>query len=92
VRPSPSFTNGMKHLMLKRAGLDPTGAAKYELDHFVPLAMGGHPHSEDKVKDRLERKLQIIVCTGQLSLRSAREAIQKGWHDAYGKLDGRRRT
>ena len=29
-----------------------------------------------KVKDRLERKLQVVVCAGQLSLRSAREATR----------------
>jgi hypothetical protein len=101
VRPAPSFTNGVKLLMLKRAGLDPVDAAKYELDHFVPLALGGHPRSEDnlwlqpwsglwsaKVKDRLERKLQVLVCAGQLSLRSAREVVQKGWKDAYRKFVG----
>ena len=101
VRPSPSFTNGLKLVMLKRAGLDSADAARYELDHFVPLALGGHPRSEDnlwlqpwsgtwsaKVKDRLERKLQVLVCAGQLSLQSAREAIQKGWKTAYRKYAG----
>jgi len=70
--------------------------SKYELDHFVPLALGGHPRSEDnlwlqkwdgawnaRVKDRLERKLQVMVCAGELTLQSARQAIQNDWHAAY---------
>jgi hypothetical protein len=32
--------------MLARAGIDPQQAIVYELDHFVPLASGGHPRSK----------------------------------------------
>jgi len=96
-RPSvPSFTQGLKKVMLTRAGLPP--GVKYELDHFVPLAVGGHPRSEDnlwlqrwdgawnaRVKDRLERRLQLMVCAGDISLHAARTAIQGDWHAAYRK-------
>ena len=101
VRPSPSFTNAVKLRMLKRAGLEPGEAAEYELDHFVPLALGGHPRSEEnlwlqpwsgtwgaRVKDQLERRLQVMVCAGQLSLQTAREAIQRGWKEAYRRFVG----
>jgi hypothetical protein len=47
VRPSTGFTQGLKRDMLGRAGLSPKDAIKYELDHSVPLAIGGHPRSED---------------------------------------------
>lgn len=56
--------------MLSQAGLDPKNAIKYELGHLVPLAVGGHPPSEDalwlqewdgewnaRLKNRLERRL-----------------------------------
>jgi hypothetical protein len=79
VRPSTSFTQALKRLMMSRAGMDPKDAVKYELDHFVPLALGGHPGSEDnlwlprwdgawnaRVKDRLERRLQVVVCAGHI--------------------------
>jgi len=82
--------------MLARAGMDPNDAVVYELDHFVPLALGGHPRSEDnlwlqrwdgkwnaRIKDRLERKLQLMVCAGEITLHSARTAIQSDWHAAY---------
>lgn len=39
VRPSTSFSQGVKRLMLARAGLDLNDAGAYELDHFVPLAL-----------------------------------------------------
>jgi hypothetical protein len=84
--------------MLIRAGLKPADSLKYELDHFVPLALGGHPRSEEnlwlqswvgewsaRIKDRLERKLQVLVCSGRLTLHAARTAIQRDWRAAYGK-------
>ena len=98
VRPSTSFTQGLKRTMLARAGLPTADAIKYELDHFVPLAVGGHPRSEDnlwlqrwdgtwnaRVKDRLERRLQVMVCAGEITLHTARTAVQHDWHAAYRK-------
>jgi len=96
VRPSTAYTQALKRTMLVRAGLPPADSIKYELDHFVPLAIGGHPRSEDnlwlqrwdgewnaRVKDRLERRLQVMVCAGQLTLESAQQAIQSDWKAAY---------
>jgi hypothetical protein len=89
VRPPTSYTQTLKRTMLLRVGIDPGQAIVYELDHFVPLAIGGHPRSEDnlwlqrwdgewnaKIKDRLERKLQLMVCAGAITLDAARIAIQ----------------
>jgi len=47
VRPAPSYTHGVKALLLKRSGLDPSMEPDYELDHIVPLALGGHPRKLD---------------------------------------------
>lgn len=98
VRPSVSFTQGVKLKLLNDAGLDRTRALDYELDHFVPLALGGHPRSlhnlwlqrwdgewSAKLKDRLERKLHVMVCAGQLKLLTARTAIERNWKLAYRK-------
>ena len=98
VRPPTSYTQELKRTMLRRAGADPNTAIVYELDHLIPLALGGHPRSEDnlwlqkwdgqwnaKIKDRLERKLQLMVCAGSISLHAARTAIRHDWHAAYGK-------
>ena len=67
----------------------------------MPLATGGHPRSEDnlwlqrwdgawnaRVKDRLERRLQVMVCSGEITLQTARTAVINGWHAAYRKYVG----
>ena len=96
VRPSTSYTQGVKSKLLKEAGMNPDRAVDYELDHFVPLALGGHPRSLDNlwlqrwdgewnahVKDRLERRLQVMVCEGRLTLRAAQAAVERNWKRAY---------
>ena len=96
VRPSTSFTKGIKVKLLREQGLPATAATDYELDHHVPLALGGHPRSlknlmlqrwdgEDgaKKKDRLERRLQQLVCAYAVRLEDARRAIFVDWQAAY---------
>lgn len=96
IRPSTSYTNGVKDKMLRQAGIDLSERSAYELDHIVPLALGGHPRSLDnlmlqpwegpngaKKKDRLEVKLQCMVCSGQLELAKAQRAIYSDWTKAY---------
>ena len=98
VRPSHSYTQGVKRKLLREAGVAESEVTKYELDHFVPLALGGHPRSLDnlwlqswdgewsaRAKDRLERSLQLMVCAGRLKLQTARHAIQTNWKAAYRK-------
>jgi hypothetical protein len=74
VRPASVYTNGVKLKLLQASGQDPSAAVGYELDHIVPLALGGHPQALDnlqlqpwpeaKRKDRIEVKLQCLVCSG----------------------------
>jgi hypothetical protein len=93
VRPATSFTNGVKALLLKREGVDPSTAADYELDHIIPLALGAHPRKLDnlalqpwdeaKRKDRIEAKLHCLVCSGQVELADAQREIVDDWQAAY---------
>ena len=98
VRPPTSYTQAIKRTMLARVGAPIAEAEQYELDHFVPLALGGNPTSLDnlwlqrwlgpwnaRIKDRLERKLQVLVCDGKVTLARARNAIRQGWKAAYTK-------
>ena len=72
--------------------------AEYELDHIIPLAIGGHPRkltnlqlqlwdeeNGAKRKDRIEVKLQRLVCTDQVSLGDAQREIADNWPAAYHK-------
>jgi len=95
VRPSTTYTNGVKTKLIRELGLPPADAAKYELDHRIPLALGGHPWNPHnlalqrwdgeagaKKKDQLERRLQVMVCAGQEKLDTARAAIYFDWQGA----------
>lgn len=96
VRPSTSYTNGIKRKLLRETGRSETAAGDFELDHIVPLALGGHPRSPNnlmlqswegssgaKRKDRLEVKLQCLVCSGQILLADAQRSIYQDWPRAY---------
>jgi len=62
----------------------------FEIDHLVPLCLGGSddfsnlwpqprqtiaPKWNAEAKDRLERRLCEMVCSGQLDLATAQQAI-----------------
>ena len=96
VRPSTTYTNGVKLKLLREQGLPASAANEFELDHRIPLALGGHPRNLQnlvlqtwegkdgaKVKDRLERRLQQLVCAGKLLLDDARREIYLDWSYAY---------
>ena len=95
VRPASVYTNGVKLKLLQATGQDASAASAYELDHIVPLALGGHPRALDNLqlqpwpgarrKDRIEVKLQCLVCSGQVSLAEAQTAIAADWEAAYHK-------
>lgn len=93
VRPAVSFTNGVKVKLVRSAGQPDDAVALYELDHIVPLALGGHPRALDNLalqpweearrKDRIEVKLQCLVCSGQVALADAQREIVEDWQAAY---------
>jgi hypothetical protein len=92
VRPASSYTNGVKKKLLREAGIDEARIGDYELDHIVPLALGGHPRKLSnlmlqpwegahgaKSKDGLEVRLQSLVCHGTLDLTDAQVCIARDW-------------
>ena len=92
MRPSSSYTNGVKAKLLRESGLDESHMPDYELDHIVPLSLGGHPRKLANLalqpwegehgairKDALERRLQVMVCSGKLNLHEAQACIAEAW-------------
>jgi hypothetical protein len=92
VRPSTTYTNGVKKKLMTAQGLSWNDRSDYELDHVVPLTLGGSPRSTDnlklqpwegadgaKVKDKLEMRLNKLVCTGKVKLKDAQTCIYKNW-------------
>ncbi len=65
---------------------------QYQLDHWIPLALGGatidrrnlmlQPVALALEKDAIERCLAVAVCDGRLGLDEARAAIWRDWRAA----------
>jgi hypothetical protein len=74
-----------------------------EYDHLIPLELGGDPNdpanlwveppdnpnatSFANTKDQLESRLNSLVCSGQITLAAAQQAIASNWvaaHHTYG--------
>lgn len=93
VRPPSYYTRRIKSALLAAAGLPADAGPDYELDHVMPLTLGGaprdpgnlalEPEDEAKFKDKLERKLGCMVCTGAIGLDDARAAIAVDWRSAW---------
>ncbi|HKQ24434.1 MAG TPA: hypothetical protein VJT81_08350 [Burkholderiales bacterium] len=101
VRPPVSFTNRVKQTLLTQAGRDDTEASKYRIHHIIPLALGGHPRklenlelerrdgaSSAKRKNRIEAKLQCLVCSGRVTLAEAQQEISTDWQAADNRYAG----
>jgi hypothetical protein len=90
----------LKQEVYRVYGID-KNSGHYEIDHLVPLSIGGAdtgdnlwPESRDTrpwnahLKDKLESYLHVKVCSGQIAIKDAQEAMAKNWIAAYGKYLG----
>ena len=86
--------------VLKRYGLPPGTHPDYEIDHLIPLCLGGSDDLSNlwpqprrsieekwnaEAKDRLERLICNMVCDGQINIAAAQEAFATDWIAAYQK-------
>lgn len=98
IRPPVSYTNGVKHNLMQRAGIPWERRAEYELDHLVPLQLGGHPRDRHnlvlqpwegpegaRAKDVVETRTKRLVCAGKLSLEKARACMASDWRTCPSK-------
>jgi hypothetical protein len=92
VQPPAAFVHEAKARLLKEHGITNGDAAKLEVDFLIPVALGGHPRKPEnlwllpsegtwsaRTKDRLEAKLRHLVCTGEITLLEARDAVRSDW-------------
>ena len=87
VRPPVSVTEPIKAAVMHAYG-DRGPPSEYELDHLVPLELGGAPRdlrnmwpeptAAARVKDRRENALHRQVCAGLTSLAAAQQEMA-GW-------------
>ena len=84
IRPPESYTGWLKKAELRYRNL-PGTVSDYEMDHFVPLELGGssfdtrnlwmESHNGSSGSDPLENALHAKVCNGALTLKQAQAQI-----------------
>lgn len=92
IRPPVSYTNRIKKQRLHEMGLPLELIGDFQLDHKLPLSLGGSPEDprnlvlqdqdEAEGKDAIERCLPAAVCSGSISLPDAQQAIWRDWREA----------
>jgi hypothetical protein len=92
VRPPTSYTNRIKKRLIRKLELPPELLVDFELDHRIPLALGGAPSDPQNLllqewdeateKDAVEACLARAVCAGTISLDEARRRIWTDWRAA----------
>jgi hypothetical protein len=95
VRPPHSLTGSIKRRLMK-AEHPGERYSEYELDHLVPISLGGAPADDGNLwlepwtgsmnagdKDALEFVLWRLVCSHELPLHTAQHAIASNWVAAY---------
>jgi hypothetical protein len=88
VRPSKEWSNALKHRLLREQH-QPGTVQDYELDHLIPLNIGGAPTDprnlwlqrwdEARVKDEDESELYHAVCSGRITLEQAQRRMLDKW-------------
>ena len=85
----------MKSRVFDIYGIKPDAPVSYNVDHLIPTELGGansiknlwpQPLSGEWGyidKNKLERRLRRMVCSGELDLKKAQEEIAGDWVDAY---------
>ena len=98
VRPPTAYTGAVKRRLLKQAGLPLSSARLYELDHLVPLSIGGAPRDPKNLrlqlwtgpdgahaKDVLEVAMHRAVCRRRVTLEAAQLCMASDWHSCRGR-------
>ena len=101
VRPPFEYTNAMKHHLMRAYGVSGS-IHDYELDHLIPLELGGCPNCETNLwpqprnvfpgaseKDEVEDYLHHQVCSGALPLAEAQREIASDWYAVYIRIHTR---
>lgn len=92
----------VKDQVFKRYGIRMGGPESYNIDHLIPVSLGGsndvknlwpQPLSGEwnhQKKNKLEDHLHKLVCQGELDLKTAQREIASDWVSAYRKHIGER--
>ena len=97
VRPPTTYTTPLKRRLMAAYGVGDQPLSAFELDHLVPLEIGGDPTdpanlwperlSDARLKDQVENAARRAVCRGELDLTDAQTMMATDWTD-LGRLLG----
>lgn len=88
----------VKNLVYARYGITKHSRETYEMDHLIPLELGGSnkqanlfpeaamPRPGFHEKDVLENTLHALVCEGRMPLTQAQHLIATNWVKTYDAL------
>lgn len=92
VRPPVAYTNRLKREMLAGEYAAQGDLSSTQLDHLVPLLIGGHPSDRENLwpqayggtrdasyKDNCERRTGQAVCNGEVTLVDAQRGFMENW-------------
>lgn len=96
IRPPARYTNALKRKQLVAWHYQDGNLRSYEEDHLISLEIGGSPTDPKnlwpqayagqwgaRIKDKLEVRLNRLVCSGTITLHEAQSAISTNWIEAY---------
>jgi hypothetical protein len=99
--PPASYLENLAQEQIKQYGYTDTVIKHYQMDHLIPLSLGGHPTDPKNIwpqlllakwsarrKDYLEEVLHDKVCKGELGLKEAQDLFRTNWIEAYKKYIG----
>lgn len=92
IRPHTSYTNKIKKQLITEFGFINSDLGDFQLDHFLPLELGGHPTDPRNLKlgyyiaspnirdkDKLAGFLKRKVCAKIITLDEAQKEITEDW-------------
>ena len=98
IRPPVTYTDQVKQERMVAYG-DSDSRKNYELDHLIPLEVGGDPSSSENLwpepempspgfheKDAVENYLHEQVCSGHIQLKDAQQQISTNWVSVFNAL------
>lgn len=92
VRPTVKYTNAIKRRLMAQAGVSYAERSNYELDHLIPIGMGGA--SKDpanlslqpwggptgaRAKDVVELRMHRLVCSERVTLAAGQACFRDNW-------------
>ena len=98
-----SLSISLKRKVFELYGMRTESAVPHNIDHLIPVSLGGSNAIENlwpqplsgewsySQKNKLERRLRKLVCSGELDLETAQREISTDWVSAFKKYMGKPR-